>query len=766
MAISSEYHAYTYIKNELAILDWKVHNPTRRADGEVYTQHECLQNPLIKKYLKKKVPENVVVVRNNKFWVIEAKPLHSNLDKAIEEAKEYANLLNKDSILAPIISGIAGNDEDTYQIKSFFFYRGKWVQIEANDRTLTGLIPKEMAHYFVDNDVYKTEDFSLPDELYFKKANTINEILHIGSINKNNRARIMAALLLSLLEETPINLDNKASLLIKEINGRVEDVLYDHGKRDFAHFVQITTPPTPDNHIKFRKAILDTYQELKGLNIRSAMNSGTDILGRFYEVFLKYGNGAKEIGIVLTPRHITRFAVEVLGVSRKDVVFDPACGTGGFLVAAFDRVRKNTHSEELLDNFKKNNIYGIEQEPEVVALALVNMIFRGDGKNNIQEGNTFSKKIPVKATKVLMNPPFALKKDDEKEYRFINRALEQMEEGGMLFAVIPSTIMFKGGKYKSWRKVLLENNTLNAVIKLPEDLFYPVGVHTSAIIITKGIPHNVKGGVFWGRLTDGFSKKKGLMQRIGQGNMELIQSVIVDFLNDSRTLKKSKAKEYKICEAVFDTDLEFAPEFYLDEGRYGEKELTEEMQAVVNRLFGYLMTSKHAEDSTHIKQCAQKNIKSFSILEDIFEVINAKSSNIEDYGEGIIPFITSTELNNGVEMFVEPDKKSLIFNVPCIAISSFGFATVQLPPFIARSHGAVIVLKPRRKMGLIELTFFAAQLNLQNWRFSYGRWVTKKRLNGLEIKPFASSSLPDFSKFVEKFTHNYLIAKDVISSNH
>src|SRR5207245_5520459 len=133
---------------------------------------------------------------------------------------------------------------------------------------------------------------------------------------------------------------------------------------------------TEDNHIKFKTALVRTLQELNNLNIRSAMNSGTDVLGKFYEVFLKYGNGAKEIGIVLTPRHITKFAVDVLGITDRDVVYDPTCGTGGFLVAAFDEVKRN-HSEVLVNRFKENNLFGVEQEPEVVALAIVNMIFRG-----------------------------------------------------------------------------------------------------------------------------------------------------------------------------------------------------------------------------------------------------------------------------------------------------------------------------------------------------------------------------------------------------
>src|SRR5213078_3400662 len=148
------------------------------------------------------------------------------------------------------------------------------------------------------------------------------------------------------------NLDTSLPVLIAEINGRSEAVLRANGKPDFAPFVKILSPTNTTNHLKFRHALVSTIQELQNLNIRSAMNSSTDVLGQFYEVFLKYGNGAKEIGIVLTPRHITRFAVEAIGVGPSDIVLDPACGTGGFLVAAFDHVRQSA-SKAQLEKFKK-----------------------------------------------------------------------------------------------------------------------------------------------------------------------------------------------------------------------------------------------------------------------------------------------------------------------------------------------------------------------------------------------------------------------------
>ena len=97
----------------------------------------------------------------------------------------------------------------------------------------------------------------------------------------------MAALLLSVIDEPP-NLDTKLSVLIGEINARSEAVLRQHSKPDFAPFVKILPPTNATNHVKFKAALVRTIQELHNLNIRSAMNSSTDVLGQFYEVFLKY----------------------------------------------------------------------------------------------------------------------------------------------------------------------------------------------------------------------------------------------------------------------------------------------------------------------------------------------------------------------------------------------------------------------------------------------------------------------------------------------
>ena len=85
-----------------------------------------------------------------------------------------------------------------------------------------------------------------------------------------------------------------------------------------------------------------------------------------------------------------------------------------------------------------------------------------------------------------------------------------MQEGGLLFSVLPYSCMVKSGGHFKWRKRLLNENTLLSVITFPEDLFYPVGVITIGIFIKKGIPHPKNQKVLWIRaLNDGYLKKKG-----------------------------------------------------------------------------------------------------------------------------------------------------------------------------------------------------------------------------------------------------------------
>src|SRR3989344_7344210 len=475
--------------------------------------------------------------------------------------------------------------------------KGKWETITENEIEITGLISTKQAEDILSNQTAHIKDVEITENEFLETAENINDILHENSINKDYRAKFISAILLAMSDGKEIDVTQSCDVLIENLNSRVKAILRKHDKLNFANFIKIDEPSSSDNHIKVKEAIKRTYQELLNLNIRSAMNSGTDVLGKFYEVFLKYGNGAKEIGIVLTPRHITKFATEVLNVNSNDYVFDPTCGTGGFLVSAFDYVKKNSN-EKQIEKFKEKNIYGIEQEPSVVALALVNMIFRGDGKNNIIEGNCFQKNIISKGnygdykpeykegeqiiTKVLMNPPFALKSSDEKEYKFVDYALKQMQDNGLLFSVLPYSCMVKSGSYLGWRKQLLANNTLLSVVTFPDDLFYPIGVHSVGLFVKKGVPHPKNQKVLWVRaLNDGFLKKKGkrLENPRAKNDFPKIKDLLQSFIVN-QNIKVENVPEFQKSSVIDydDENLELIPENYLNEREITKEQLENEIE--------------------------------------------------------------------------------------------------------------------------------------------------------------------------------------------
>lgn len=603
----SEFTSYIYIKKELETLGWNTKNPERNVEGEVYTQQECLDNEEIQKQLINKKPEYVVKIDEDKLYIIEAKGSIDKIDEAFAEAKEYAELINTSNVIsAPIISGVAGNDEDGYIVKSAFNENGKFTVINYHSKEITSLVGKELAIELVESESATIKDLDVNEEQLLKIAEEINESLHLGSINKDERAAVMATLLLSLIDDTRPNYNASPSVFVKDINNRAEEVLIQHNKREFFKHIVIKLPSKLEAQIKYKKALVVTIFKLMKINIRAAMNSGTDILGKFYEVFLKYGNGAKDIGIVLTPRNVTEFACDVINVTNKDLIYDPTCGTGGFLVSAFDYVRKNS-TQDQISEFRKHRIFGVEQQPKIAALAIVNMIFRGDGSNNIIDNNCLSIKLDTlilndsksaeyvsminkvqrpPVTRVLMNPPFALKSKDEKEYKFIQYALEQMEDTGILFAIVPVSVMIKAGAYKSWRKdKLLVENTLLSVITLPSNLFNNVGVHTCAIIIKKGIPHDFNKNVLWLRCAnDGYKIKKG--KRITDKNvpndLESCKSLLKLFIM-SQELKVPNIPEFQKACPIDKKDkvFELVPEAYLD-----MKEPTvDEIEKGMNQLF-------------------------------------------------------------------------------------------------------------------------------------------------------------------------------------
>lgn len=772
----SEVEAYIFIRNHLKDFGWVVKNPSRFPDGQVWIQNQCLSHPGIKAALGNTRPENIVKLSETKVWIIEAKRDRALLANALKEAEnDYARPINEGGLLTvPLITGVAGNDNTGFEVRTRLLVDGSYVPVTINGREATGLLGPEIVDRLLMTGNPAIADVPVNETMFLKAAEQINRTLHIGGINKNDRARVMAALLLALLEEPGPQVESDLLVLIDDINTRTKAILRKHGKAEFHPFVVITPPTNSDNHVKFRTAIIQTIQELNNLSIKSAMNSGTDVLGKFYEVFLKYGNGAKEIGIVLTPRHITKFSVEALGVGPNDIVLDPACGTGGFLVAALDHVRKGTGPAQL-DRFKRYNIFGIERESYVAALAIVNMIFRGDGKNNIIEANCFSKRlkratidgnasakyVSTKPTageepisRVFMNPPFALKESDEKEYRFVEAALESMAEGGLLFAIVPMSVMVEHGKDGAWRRnSLLPHHTLVGVLSFPEELFYPIANQTVGVIIRKGVPHPGDQPVLWIRIVnDGFQKSKGKRLPLPGSpttDLDRARPIVSAFALDPKTEVASVPEFVRVCPIdLNDPVLELVPEAYV-ESRIPEeaglmarldRQVRENIASLVEVDLKYgapgsptiIDTARgHANPSAPETLGAWPEFKRFE-LDSLFELTPGDYHSLGELEAGLIAVASCADFGNGIVGTYAPPPSAVYRDALTIAFNGRPLTT-KLHPYRFAAKDDVAVAIPKISLSPEALVFIQAALNAERWRFSYYRKAFKNKLGRMTV---------------------------------
>jgi type I restriction enzyme M protein len=238
-----------------------------------------------------------------------------------------------------------------------------------------------------------------------------------------------------------------------------------------------------------------------------------DVVGQFYGEFLKYTGGDKKaLGIVLTPRHITELFALLANVNKESKVLDICAGTGGFLISAMHKMLKSAMTEAERTRIKKDGLIGVEQQPNMFALAASNMILRGDGKANLYQGSCFDDAITHaikthECTVGMVNPPYSQADSDLHELRFVKHMLDCLAAGGTGIAIVPMSCALSSNGI---RAEILREHTLEAVMSMPPELFYPVGTVTCIMIFTAHKPHETEGRKTWFGYwkDDGFVKTK------------------------------------------------------------------------------------------------------------------------------------------------------------------------------------------------------------------------------------------------------------------
>jgi type I restriction enzyme M protein len=524
MTKETEFRAYVWIEKCLKSLEWDTRNPNNTTSGEVWNQNEALADPELKKALGAQKPESVCKIAANEVLVIEAKKGIDQLILAAQEARGYCEDINAGSVItrARIATGVAGKEAHGYTASSWLLIDGGWQEIFEGDEPCRRLLSRADAKRLLQRENAQIVPAHLSVNEAVKLAGRINGILHAAKVEKEKRALTVAFLILALHQDAGLEFTSNPKIFLDDINSRASRPFIEMGRQTMWDSIKISySEETLTEKANGLSAVLEILKEADISNLAQDQ----DILGNFFESFLKYGNTSKELGVVLTPRHICRFAVDCSSISENDVVIDIAAGTGGFLVASYNRIK----SQKTIDDarlFATKNLFGCEDSGSVAALAFINMYLRGDGKHNLKADSCFNWDLQVDgaarifgerkanenkspaATKVLMNPPFALKTDVQHETDFVEHALRQLKPNGVLFAILPASIFYDRAT-TSWRTTLLSRHKLLSVVSFPTDLFYPVSTETLGIFAQAWSPHVLEDDVLWARIADdGFVKKK------------------------------------------------------------------------------------------------------------------------------------------------------------------------------------------------------------------------------------------------------------------
>lgn len=238
-----------------------------------------------------------------------------------------------------------------------------------------------------------------------------------------------------------------------------------------------------------------------------------DTLGVFYRIFLRYTASDSKTGLVLTPNHITDFFCNIANLTEDSIVFDPCCGTGGFLLSAMDyMIKKAGNNSDTHKKIKTKQLLGIEQRTDMFTHTCSNMIMRGNGKSHIYHGDCFDDHHEIKAMNpnvAFLNPPYQ-DGNSAEQLEFVENALEFLIKGGICVAICQmSTVVGSNRKLDGVKQRLLEKHTLEAVFSMPNDLFHPIGVNTAIIVFEAYTPHPSNKETFFGYFKDdGFEKRK------------------------------------------------------------------------------------------------------------------------------------------------------------------------------------------------------------------------------------------------------------------
>ncbi|EIA1554683.1 N-6 DNA methylase [Vibrio parahaemolyticus] len=521
-------------------------------------------------------------------------------------------------------------------------------------------------------------------------------------------------------------------------------------------------------------------------NINSDFWNGEDVMAIFFNEFNRY-KGKSESGQVFTPDHITSLMYKIIEVNKDDRILDAACGSGAFLVKSMCNMINEAggNSTTKAKKIKQDQLFGIEFDREIYALACANMLIHKDGKTNLEQldSRTEEAKKWIKSkdiTKVLMNPPF------ENKYGCLDIVLNVLDSvpRDKICAFILPDKKLEANLPKT--KKILKSHTLSKIIKLPHEIFS--GTTTSIFIFKSGIPHNEKKVFACAILSDGLETIKNQGRQDIKNSWPEIENYWVDVIyrqagDDSiQWLDPKENLSYQFEKSAFDiSKYDFNKTIF----NYILFKNGIDINEVKNRIVDFVLYDKLDKPTSKIidiikNKEPQKGVddsidisewKKFKICgsdDSIFKLVQPSPRTLTEYiYDGDVPFVASGSFNNGVEKYVEVKEGESLDKGNCISVSAIGgFSFYQKNDFIGRGGaGSAIKLLYNDNLNEMNALFICSILKKQLAQYDYNEMLSGAKLKNEHIfLPSDEFGEPDWSlmeKHSNEIYNQFSAMKDI-----
>lgn len=437
-------------------------------------------------------------------------------DYAVNGALFYGQHLAKNTSYKKVLAfGISGN-EKKHRISPIYIDETEYYRELPDVESFISFTDKNIEEYYIREVLQEETNQEKETAEILRDAATLHEDLrNYGNLKDVDKPLIVSGILLALRETEFKNfsITDLTGDTIKTDGQKIYDAIVSNltranvspdVKKDkiLSQFTLIKdTVVLNEINPKLNKTPLKHFAEFLNDKIYKSIKytrSSEDYLGRFYGEFMSYSGGdGQTLGIVLTPKHITDLFCELVSIQPSDIVLDPCCGTGGFLIAAMHHMLEQTDDENIKKNIRQKQLHGLELQPYMFTIATTNMILRGDGKSNLINDNFLAQdpnKLQLKqATVGMINPPYSQgskSNPDLYEIAFTEHLLDSLTTGARCIVIVPqSSVTGKSKEEEAIKANIFKKHTLEGVITLNKDTFYGVGTMPCIAIFTAGEPH-------------------------------------------------------------------------------------------------------------------------------------------------------------------------------------------------------------------------------------------------------------------------------------